>query len=177
MFVHNSNSNNYNNLGTNRMTQLPVAWTQRKEEKDMKVVVEIIDAHDLMPKESELSHRTSTPLWNHKLLFRFDATKPYHHQTIEVSLYHERRPIPGETSLKGEGEGSLSNFPFREEVGEIGLKNLYCIITVQNQSSFFLSYFRTRKSLISNFTKSTKIQISNTTNLPRCSLPSQPQKI
>ncbi|KAI3448926.1 hypothetical protein Pfo_005591 [Paulownia fortunei] len=84
----------------------------------MKLVVEVIDAHDLMPKdgagsaspyvevdfENQLS-RTKTipknlnPVWNHKLLFDFDVTRNYHHQCIEVSVYNERRPIPGRNFL------------------------------------------------------------------------------
>ncbi|KAK4415427.1 FT-interacting protein 1 [Sesamum alatum] len=84
----------------------------------MKLVVEVIDAHDLMPKDGAGSaspyvevdfdnqiSRTKTiprnlnPIWNHKLLFDFDVTKHYHHQHIEVSVYHERRPVPGRNFL------------------------------------------------------------------------------
>lgn len=84
----------------------------------MKLVVEVIDAHDLMPKDgagsaspyvevdfqNQLS-RTKTipknlnPIWNQKLIFDFDKTRNYLHQCIEVSVYHERRPIPGRSFL------------------------------------------------------------------------------
>nr|KYP40917.1 Multiple C2 and transmembrane domain-containing protein 2 [Cajanus cajan] len=84
----------------------------------MKLVVEVINAHDLMPKDGEGSanpfvevdfenqlSRTRTvpknlnPTWNQKLVFHLDATKPYHRQTIEVSVYSERRVTPGRNFL------------------------------------------------------------------------------
>ncbi|KAL2251387.1 FT-interacting protein 1-like [Sesamum indicum] len=80
----------------------------------MKLVVEVIDAHGLVPKDgagsaspyvevdfdNQLSRtktipRNLNPIWNQKLLFDFDITKNYHHQHIEVSVYHERRPVAG----------------------------------------------------------------------------------
>nr|GMD65203.1 FT-interacting protein 1-like [Ipomoea batatas] len=85
----------------------------------MKLVVEVIDAHDLMPRDGEGSasafievdfenqiSKTKTipknlnPTWNQKLVFSFDATdKTYHYKSIEVSVYHERRPVPGRIFL------------------------------------------------------------------------------
>ncbi|KAL5132635.1 FT-interacting protein 1 [Glycine soja] len=84
----------------------------------MKLVVEVINAHDLMPKDGEGSaspfvevdfenqlSRTRTvpknlnPTWNQKLIFNLDATKPYHCKTIEVSVYNERRLTPGRNFL------------------------------------------------------------------------------
>ncbi|XP_061348862.1 FT-interacting protein 1-like isoform X2 [Gastrolobium bilobum] len=123
----------------------------------MKLVVEVINAHDLMPKDGEGSSspfvevdfenqlsRTRTvpknlnPTWNHKLVFHLDATKPYHRQTIEVSVYNERRPIPGRnflgrvripcSNIVKEGEEVYQIFPlekkwfFSSVKGEIGLK-------------------------------------------------------
>ncbi|RYR43939.1 hypothetical protein Ahy_A08g040315 isoform D [Arachis hypogaea] len=93
--------------------------------------------------ENQLS-RTRTvpknlnPTWNHKLLFQFDSTKPYHHQSIEVSVYHERRPVPGRSflgrvripcsNLVKEGEEVYQTYPLEKKwffspvKGEIGLK-------------------------------------------------------
>ncbi|KAL3611420.1 hypothetical protein D5086_002440 [Populus alba] len=84
----------------------------------MKLVVEVVDAHDLMPKDGKGSaspfvevdfqnklSKTKTipknlnPVWNQKLLFDLDETKNRHHQSIEVSVYNERRPIPGRNFL------------------------------------------------------------------------------
>ncbi|XP_030965289.1 FT-interacting protein 1-like [Quercus lobata] len=83
----------------------------------MKLVVEVVDANDLMPKDGEGSassfvevdfdsqlSRTKTvpknlnPIWNQKLFFNFDETKNYH-PAIEISVYNERRPIPGRNFL------------------------------------------------------------------------------
>lgn len=82
----------------------------------MKLVVEVVDAHDLMPKDGEGSassfvevdfenqlRRTKTipknlnPIWNQKLIFDFDQTK--NHQAIEISVYNERKPISGRNFL------------------------------------------------------------------------------
>ncbi|KAB5520529.1 hypothetical protein DKX38_024848 [Salix brachista] len=84
----------------------------------MKLVVEGVDAHDLMPRDgkgsaspfvevdfqNQLSKTKSipknlNPVWNQKLLFDIDETKNRHHQSIEVSVYNERRPIPGRNFL------------------------------------------------------------------------------
>ncbi|KAL2478521.1 C2 calcium/lipid-binding plant phosphoribosyltransferase family protein [Forsythia ovata] len=123
----------------------------------MKLVVEVIDAHDLMPKDGEGSaspfvevdfqnqiSRTETipknlnPIWNQKLVFNFDNTRKYHHHFIEVSVYNERRSIPGRKFLgrvripcsnivrKGEEvyqSFQLQNKSFFSSVkGDIGLK-------------------------------------------------------
>ncbi|KAL0411320.1 UNVERIFIED_CONTAM: FT-interacting protein 1 [Sesamum latifolium] len=93
----------------------------------MMLVVQVVDAHDLMPKDgagsaspyvevdfdNQLSRtktipRNLNPIWNQKLLFDFDLTKNYHHQHIEVSVYHERRPVPG-TNFLGRVRISCSN--------------------------------------------------------------------
>ncbi|KAL3580185.1 hypothetical protein D5086_018020 [Populus alba] len=84
----------------------------------MKLVVEVVDAHNLVPKDCEGSaspfveidfqnqaSRTKTipknlnPVWNQKLFFDLDETKNRHHQSIEVSVYNQRRPIPGRNFL------------------------------------------------------------------------------
>ncbi|KAL1539983.1 Multiple C2 and transmembrane domain-containing protein 2 [Salvia divinorum] len=98
----------------------------------MKLVVEVIDAHDLMPKDglgsaspyvevdfqNQLS-RTKTipknlnPIWNQKLLFDFDKTQS-HHCSIEVSVYHERRPVPGRSFL-GRARISCSNLVTKDD--------------------------------------------------------------
>ncbi|KAM1577613.1 hypothetical protein ACFX12_039743 [Malus domestica] len=85
----------------------------------MKLVVEVVDAHGLMPKDGEGSaspfvevdfvnklSRTKTipknlnPIWNQKLFFDIDQTRNFHHQTIEVSVFNARRsPIPGRNFL------------------------------------------------------------------------------
>ena len=80
-------------------------------------MVEVVDANDLMPKDGEGSassfvevdfdsqlSRTKivpknlNPIWNQKLFFNFDETKN-HHPAIEISVYNERRPIPGRNFL------------------------------------------------------------------------------
>ncbi|CAL5211051.1 unnamed protein product [Lathyrus oleraceus] len=124
----------------------------------MKLIVEVINAHDLMPKDGEGSastfvevdfenqlSRTRTvpknlnPAWNQKLVFHLDTTKPYHHKTIEVSVYNERRqPIPGRnflgrvripcSNIVKEGDEVYQILPlenkwfFSSVKGEIGLK-------------------------------------------------------
>ena len=78
----------------------------------MKLIVEVIDAHDLMPKDTEGSSsafveidfenqitRTTTipknlnPIWNQKLFFDLPQTTNHHNKQsiIEVSVYNERR--------------------------------------------------------------------------------------
>ncbi|KAL5976016.1 Multiple C2 and transmembrane domain-containing protein 2 [Asimina triloba] len=88
----------------------------------MKLVVEVVDVRDLLPKDGEGSSspfveveynhqriRTHTspkslnPVWNQRLNFHLD-----HHpksQTIEVSVYNEWKSFPGRTSL---GKVSIS---------------------------------------------------------------------
>lgn len=75
----------------------------------MKLVVEVVDVHDRMPKDSKGSansfvqvdfknpfsrtrtvHTNLNPIWNQKLLFPFDETQNHHHQSIEISVYDER---------------------------------------------------------------------------------------
>ncbi|KAF2319431.1 hypothetical protein GH714_015766 [Hevea brasiliensis] len=84
----------------------------------MKLVVEVVDAHDLMPKDGEGSAstyvevdfqnqlsktktvpKTLNPVWNQKLVFDLDETKSKYHQSIEVPIYNKRRPIPGRNFL------------------------------------------------------------------------------
>ncbi|KAJ8748802.1 hypothetical protein K2173_011358 [Erythroxylum novogranatense] len=84
----------------------------------MKLVVEVVDAHNLMPKDGDGSSspfvevdfqnqlsKTKTipknlnPVWNQKLLFDIHETTNFVHQFIEVSVYNERRPLPGRNFL------------------------------------------------------------------------------
>ncbi|XP_061997199.1 FT-interacting protein 1 [Rosa rugosa] len=124
----------------------------------MKLVVEVVDAHDLMPKDGEGSaspfvevdfvnqlSRTKTvpknlnPIWNQKLVFDIHQTENFHHKTIEVSVYNERRvPIPGRHFLGSvripcsntvkKGKEAYQRFQlekkwfFSSVKGEIGLK-------------------------------------------------------
>lgn len=78
----------------------------------MKLVIEVIDAHDLMPKDCEGSansfveivfgdqrSRTQTipktlnPTWNQILIFDFYETHNHSQQTIEVYVYNDRKPV------------------------------------------------------------------------------------
>ncbi|VVB15451.1 unnamed protein product [Arabis nemorensis] len=131
-----------------------------------KLVVHVVDAHHLMPRDGQGSaspfvevdflnqlSRTRTvpkslnPVWNQKLYFDHDPTVINHH--IEVSVYHERRPVPGRSFL-GRVKISCSNivyeadqvyqrFPLEKKwlissiKGEIGLK-LYISFSEQNQT-------------------------------------------
>ncbi|KAM1974066.1 hypothetical protein ACFX15_039012 [Malus domestica] len=124
----------------------------------MKLVVEVVDAHGLMPKDGEGSaspfvevdfvnklSRTKTipknlnPIWNQKLFFDIDQTRNFHHPTIEVSVFNERRsPIPGRnflgrvripcSNIVQKSEEAYQRFPlenkwfFSAVKGEIGLK-------------------------------------------------------
>ncbi|XP_028769243.1 FT-interacting protein 1-like [Neltuma alba] len=141
----------------------------------MKLVVEVIDAHDLMPKdgegsaspfvevefENQLSRtravpKNLNPTWNHKLIFHLDQTKPYNRQTIEVSVYNERRPISGRnflgrvripcSNIVKEGEEVYQVFPLEKKwifspvKGEIGLK------------LYFASESKHKKALSPSFT-------------------------
>ncbi|XP_061366133.1 FT-interacting protein 1-like [Gastrolobium bilobum] len=166
----------------------------------MKLVVEVIDAHDLMPKDGEGSaspfvevdfenqlSRTRTvpknlnPTWNHKLFFHLDSTKPYHHQTIEVSVYHERRrPIPSRnflgrvripcSILVKEGQEVYQTYPlenkwfFFSAKGEIGLK-IY--IASQSKPKAISSFFPSELEKLSPST-SPQLPESTTTNIPHC---------
>nr|XP_016487077.1 PREDICTED: protein QUIRKY-like [Nicotiana tabacum] len=123
----------------------------------MKLIVEVIDAHDLMPKDGEGSvspfvevdfenqlSKTRTvpknlnPTWNHKLLFNLDDIRNYQYKYIEVSVYHERRPIPGRnflgrvripcSNIVKKGEEVYQRFQLEKKwfssfvKGEVGLK-------------------------------------------------------
>ncbi|XP_021280756.1 FT-interacting protein 1 [Herrania umbratica] len=123
----------------------------------MKLVVEVVDAHNLMPKDSEGSassfvevdfqnqlSKTKTvpknlnPVWNQKLFFDFDETNDCNHQSLEVSVYNERRPVPGRnflgrvtipcSSIVRKGEEVYQQFQLEKKwflssvKGEIGLK-------------------------------------------------------
>lgn len=78
----------------------------------MKLVIEVIDAHDLMPKDGEGSassfveidfgnqrSRTQTipktlnPTWNQILIFDFYESQNHSQQTIEVYVYNDRKPV------------------------------------------------------------------------------------
>ncbi|KAG7036571.1 FT-interacting protein 1, partial [Cucurbita argyrosperma subsp. argyrosperma] len=82
------------------------------------LVVEVIDAHDLMPKDGEGSatpfvevdfqnhiSRTKSvpknldPIWNQKLSFDFDEAQSHHWQAIDISVYHEKRLTEGRSFL------------------------------------------------------------------------------
>ncbi|KAF8396093.1 hypothetical protein HHK36_017705 [Tetracentron sinense] len=84
----------------------------------MKLVVEVVDAHDLMPRDGEGSsspfaevdfenqrsrthtvHKNLNPVWKQKLLFNLDNPKSLHNHKIEVCVYNERRSFPGRNFL------------------------------------------------------------------------------
>ncbi|XP_010557779.1 PREDICTED: FT-interacting protein 1 [Tarenaya hassleriana] len=125
--------------------------------KNTKLVVEVVDAQNLMPRDGEGSaspfvevdflnqlSRTRTipktlhPVWNQTLSFDYDQTRDYSHHSIQVSVYHERRPVPGRSFLGRvrvscsnfvkKGEEVYQRFPlekkwlFSSAKGEIGLK-------------------------------------------------------
>lgn len=126
----------------------------------MKLVVEVVDAHDLMPKDGEGSAsafvevdfgnqliKTTTipknlnPIWNQKLLFNLDKTENYNQHIIDVSVYNERRAIPGRnflgrvripcSNIVKKGEEVYQRFHLEKKwlfsfvKGEIGLKIYY----------------------------------------------------
>ncbi|KAL5983295.1 Multiple C2 and transmembrane domain-containing protein 2 [Asimina triloba] len=111
---------------------------------DKKLVVEVVDAHDLMPKDGEGSaspfvevdfhnqssrtqtvHKSLNPTWNKKLFFQVDDLKSLHNHSIEVSVYNERRPFPtsnflGKVRIHGsnivrEGEEALQRIPLERK--------------------------------------------------------------
>ncbi|KAK7314295.1 hypothetical protein VNO77_39511 [Canavalia gladiata] len=164
----------------------------------MKLAVEVINAHDLMPKDGEGSaspfvevdfenqlSRTRTvpknlnPIWNQKLLFHLDATKPYHRQTIEVSVYNERRPIPGRnflgrvripcSNIVKESEEVYQTFPLEKKwffspvKGEIGLK-IY--IASESKPTALSPIFPSELEKFSSSTTPSQVSESTTTNLP-----------
>ncbi|KAJ4850620.1 FT-interacting protein 1 [Turnera subulata] len=123
----------------------------------MKLVVEVVDAHNLMPKDGQGSaspfvevdfqnqlSKTKTvpknlnPVWNQKLFFDLDKTKNFQHQSVEISVYNERRPIPGRnflgrtripfSNIVNKGEEAYQTFQLESKSfispvkGEIGLK-------------------------------------------------------
>ncbi|PIA48536.1 hypothetical protein AQUCO_01400848v1 [Aquilegia coerulea] len=84
----------------------------------MKLVVEVVDAHNLMPKDGEGSsspfvevdfvnqrsrsrtvHKNLNPVWNQKLLLNLEDPNSLHHNDIEVCVYNDRRSFPGRNFL------------------------------------------------------------------------------
>ncbi|KAH6820739.1 C2 calcium/lipid-binding plant phosphoribosyltransferase family protein [Perilla frutescens var. hirtella] len=168
----------------------------------MKLVVEVIDAHDLMPKDgagsaspfvevdfqNQLSRtktipRNLNPIWNQKLLFDFDKTRNHHHHCIEVSVYHERRPVPGRSflgrvriscsNLVRQGDEVYQNFQLENKSfltfvkGEIGLK----IYTSSESDQLKSQPFSSQPLPVPS---TPKLSISDDTNLNN-SLPTIPQ--
>ncbi|KAH7837386.1 hypothetical protein Vadar_013261 [Vaccinium darrowii] len=123
----------------------------------MKLVVEVVDAHDLMPKDGQGSaspfvqvdfgnqlsrtrtvHKNLNPIWNQKLVFHFDKATSHHHQSIDISVYNERRPVSGRnflgrvripcSNIVKKGEEVYQTFQLEKKwfssfvKGEIGLK-------------------------------------------------------
>ncbi|KAL1217236.1 Multiple C2 domain and transmembrane region protein 2 [Cardamine amara subsp. amara] len=134
-----------------------------------KLVVHVVDAQNLMPRDGQGSaspfvevdflnqlSKTRTvpkslnPVWNQKLYFDYDQTVLNHHnQHIEVSVYHERRPVPGRSFL-GRVKIPFSNIVYKDDQvyqsfplekkwllssvkGEIGLK-FYISLSEQDQN-------------------------------------------
>ncbi|XP_058071257.1 FT-interacting protein 1-like [Magnolia sinica] len=110
----------------------------------MNLVVEVVDAHNLMPKDGEGSsspfvevdfnnqrirthtiHKNLNPSWNQKLTFHLDDLKSLQSRSIEVSVYNERRSFPERNSLGKvsilcsntvrEGEETLQRFPLEKK--------------------------------------------------------------
>lgn len=150
--------------------------------RSMNLVVEVVDAHDLMPKDGEGSanpfeevdfqnqlsktitiSKNLNPVWNQKLLFDIEETKFHNHLFIQVSVYHERRPVPGRnflgevripfSNLVKKGEEVYQQFQleknwfFSSVKGEIGLK--YISPKNQKQSLFLLPSIATNFSSFS----------------------------
>ncbi|CAI9103167.1 OLC1v1001613C1 [Oldenlandia corymbosa var. corymbosa] len=123
----------------------------------MKLVVEVVDAHDLMPKDGEGSaspfvevdfgnqlSRTTTipknlnPIWDQKLVFNLEDTTNFYHQTIQISVYHQRTQSTGRnflgylkipcSNIVKKGDEAYQRFPLEKKglfsffKGEIGLK-------------------------------------------------------
>ncbi|KAL5719597.1 Multiple C2 and transmembrane domain-containing protein 2 [Ranunculus cassubicifolius] len=84
----------------------------------MKLVVEVVDAHDLMPKDGQGSsspfvevdfinqttrtltiHKNLNPVWNQKLLLNLDDPKSLENHDIEVCVYNDRKSFPGRNFL------------------------------------------------------------------------------
>ncbi|XP_077240459.1 FT-interacting protein 1-like [Tasmannia lanceolata] len=110
----------------------------------MKLIVEVVDAHDLMPKDGEGSsspfvevdienqlsrtrtvHKNLNPVWNQKLTFNLDDPKNLHNHTIEVCVYNERRSFPGRnflgkvrlhgSNIVRQGEEALQRIPLEKK--------------------------------------------------------------
>ncbi|CAN8265762.1 unnamed protein product [Cochlearia groenlandica] len=97
-----------------------------------KLVVHVLDAQNLMPRDGQGSSspfvevdflnqlsktrtvpKSLSPVWNQKLYFDYDHTLINHHnQHIEVTVYHERRPVPGRSFL-GRVKISFSNIVYK----------------------------------------------------------------
>ncbi|RRT71407.1 hypothetical protein B296_00015712 [Ensete ventricosum] len=84
----------------------------------MKLVVEVVDAHDLIPKDGEGSssafvevdfgnqrsrtrtvHKDLNPVWNQKLSFRLHDPDILPKQSVEACVYNERKSFPGRNFL------------------------------------------------------------------------------
>lgn len=84
----------------------------------MKLVVEVVNACDLMPKDGEGSanafvevdfanqrsrtrtvHKDLNPVWNQKLCFNLDDPASLRDQIVEVCVYNERKPFLGRNFL------------------------------------------------------------------------------
>ncbi|PKU69140.1 FT-interacting protein 1 [Dendrobium catenatum] len=123
----------------------------------MKLVVEVVEAQDLIPKDGEGSanafveidfhnqrsrtrsvSKTLNPIWKQKFYFTLDSLESIKKQSIEVSVYNDRKSFPyrnflGRVRIPGSGvvnrgEESLQRFPlekkwfFSHVRGEISLK-------------------------------------------------------
>ncbi|KAF2549988.1 hypothetical protein F2Q68_00036479 [Brassica cretica] len=137
-----------------------------------KLVVHVVDAQNLMPRDGQGSaspfvevdflnqlSKTRTvpkslnPVWDQKLYFDYDhKARNNHHNNhhIEVSVYHERRPLPGRSflgrvkisfsNIVQEGEQVYQRFTLEKKSvlasvkGEIGLK-FYISSSEQDQRS------------------------------------------
>ncbi|ONK68064.1 uncharacterized protein A4U43_C05F7030 [Asparagus officinalis] len=111
----------------------------------MKLVVEVIEAHDLLPRDGEGSSsafaevdydnqlsRTPTvtknlnPVWNQKLEFPLSDPEKLQTQGVEVSVYNDRKTFPAGRNFLGkvrvkcsnivrEGEQVLQRFPLEKK--------------------------------------------------------------
>ncbi|KAF8398455.1 hypothetical protein HHK36_017383 [Tetracentron sinense] len=111
----------------------------------MKLVVEVVDAQNLMPKDGEGSsspfaevdfenqrsrthtvHKNLNPVWNQKLFFNLDNPKSLHHHNIEVCVYNERKSFPGRnflgkvrihgSNIVHKGEEAYQEFPLEKKL-------------------------------------------------------------
>ncbi|XP_072977591.1 FT-interacting protein 1-like [Typha angustifolia] len=123
----------------------------------MKLVVEVVEAHDLMPRDGEGSAsayvevdfgnqlaRTRTirkdlhPVWNQKLSFHLADVDSLSTQSVDVSIYNERKSFPGRnflgrvrihgSNVVKQGEEIIQRLPLEKKwffspvKGEIALK-------------------------------------------------------